>query len=56
MELGCTGFTLEMFMLESGLMGSVMVVEFILVRMVAAMLGNSSGVSNMDSVNIISGN
>ena len=55
MELGCIGSSLVMFMLESGLMGSVMGVEYILVRMGAGMLGSSSGVSNMDLVIIISG-
>lgn len=52
--LGCIGFTLVMSMLGSGLMGKVMGVEFTLARMGAAMLGNSSGVSNMALVITIS--
>jgi hypothetical protein len=55
MGLGCIGSTPAMCMLESGLMGSVMGVEFILVRMGASMLGNSSGVLNMGLVVTISG-
>ena len=37
MDLGCIDFTQVMFMLESGLMDSLMGVEFILVRMVVGM-------------------
>ena len=55
MELGCIDSSRVMFMPESGLMGSVMGVEYILVRMGAAMLGSSSGVLNMDLVIITSG-
>lgn len=55
MGLGCIGSTLVMCMLESGLMGSVMGVEFILVRTGASMLGNSSGVLNMGLAVTISG-
>jgi hypothetical protein len=55
MGLGCIGSTPVMCMPESGPMDSVMGVEFILVRMGASMLGNSSGVLNMGSVATISG-
>lgn len=55
MDLVCTGFILEMFMEESGLMVRVMVVEFILVRMEVVMLGNSSGVSSTALAITISG-
>ena len=52
----CIGFILAMSMLENGPMGRVMDVEFIPVRMAAAMLGNSNGVLSMDSATTISGN
>ena len=55
MELGCIGFIQVMFMLGSGLTGSVMDVECILVRMAAIMWGSSSGVSSMGLVITISG-
>lgn len=47
MGLECIDFTLGMYMLVSGLMVKAMVVGFILVRMAADMLANSSGVSSM---------
>ena len=55
MELGCIGSSPVMFMPESGLMGSVMGVAYILARMEVGMLGSLSGVSNMDLVIINSG-
>ncbi|XWS49191.1 hypothetical protein CRYUN_Cryun13aG0142700 [Craigia yunnanensis] len=54
MELGCIDFILVMFLLGSGLMGSVMDVERKLVRMAASMWGSSSGVSSMGLAIIIS--
>lgn len=56
MALVCIGFILAMSMLENGPMGRVMGVEFIPVRMAAAMLGNSNGVLSMGSATTISGN
>lgn len=53
-DSGCTGFTLAMFMLGSGLMGRVMAVEFIHAKMGAVMLGSSSGVLNTGLVTTIS--
>lgn len=47
MDLGCIGFTLEMCILESGVMGRVMGVEHILVMMGVYMLANLNGGSNM---------
>ena len=44
MDLECIGFTLGMYMQVSGPMDRAMVVGFILVRMAAGMLANSSGV------------
>lgn len=55
MGLGCTGFTLVMYLLGSGVMGSVMGVGFTLVRMGAGMLESSSGASNTVLVTTISG-
>lgn len=55
MGLGFTDSTQGMSMQGSGLMGSAMAVEFILAKMGAAMLGSSSGVSNMDWVTTILG-
>lgn len=54
MVLGCIDFILAMYMLGSGLVGKVMGVEYIHVRMEAAMLENSSGVLSMGSVTTIS--
>lgn len=55
MGWGCIDFTLVMCMLGSGVRGSVMGVEFILVRMGAGMLGSLGGASNTGSVTTISG-
>lgn len=55
MVLECIGFIQGMCMLVSGLMDRAMGVGYILVRMVADMLVNLSGVLSMDLVTIISG-
>lgn len=54
--LGCIGFIRGMFMQANGPMDRVMGVVFILVRMVAVMLGSSSGLLNTDLDIIILGN
>lgn len=56
MDLEFIGSILVMFMQESGPMGRVMDVEFILVRMGADMLVNLSGESNMALAITILGN
>lgn len=56
MGLVYIGFIQVMYMQENGQMGRVMGVEFIHVKMVAGMWENSSGVSSMGLVTIISGN
>ena len=55
MGWGCIDFTLVMCMLGSGVRGSVMGVEVILVRMGAGTLESSGGASNTGSVTTISG-
>lgn len=55
MELVCIGSTQVTFMQGNGLMDSVMVVEFILVRMGVCMLESLSGVLSMALVITISG-
>lgn len=56
MDLGFIGFTQGIAMVESGVMGRVMVLERRPVQMGAVMLGNSSAASSMDWVATISGN
>ena len=56
MGLGCTDFTLVMFMKGSGLMGNPMAVGHTLLRMGVSMLGSSSGASSMGLVITITGN